>query len=55
MSRVRVETVYLVPVCIAIVMAVNQYGLWSRIMVSAGIEELALTTFHDNEKVKLGR
>ena len=47
MNRVSVDVVWLVPTTIAVVMGINQWGLWSRIMISFGMEELALTVIHD--------
>lgn len=55
MNRIGDNTVYLVPVCMAIIMCVNQWGLWSRIMIKVGLEELALTTIHDPDRVKSGK
>jgi len=55
MDRVRVQTVYLVPICIVVVMCVNRSNLWSRAMITVGLEELALTTLHDKERVKGGK
>jgi len=55
MRRVRVDVVYLVPSTLMVVMAINRWGLWSRIMTAAGMEQLALSTIRDDEKVKSGR
>ena len=52
MKRVRIDAIYLVPCIITIVMIINQWGLWSRIMLATGMEELALTVVYDEEKVK---
>lgn len=55
MRRVRVDVVYLVPSTLMVVMAINRWGLWSRIMTAAGMEQLALSTIRDEQKVKSGR
>jgi len=54
MRRVRIDVVYLVPTTLMVVMAINRWGLWSRIMTAAGMEQLALSTIRDEQKVKSG-
>ena len=55
MNRLPLQTVWLVPATLALIIAVNYWGLWTQFVVACGMEELALSTLVTEEKLTSGR